>query len=742
MHIPEWLSERNITLFEDLFTENPDLAHGWVGPKPAPLGDVPEEAASAGEIQGHAEDNNLGKHQETEVEPSGDVSPSPPLEPLIKLLSSEKEVLDEVLQMLSAGVKLPPTHYADIATDTKSHVILYCPKNGASQFMIQMVKQLSTVIGRFDFLQLDAQDIAEIGGNYLDDPGTFQPNTLSSLGYDTSLVSALRNTQATEEPAEEEDFDEDEDEDVTEESSTPSFSRPFSRSSGRRGSVNVGMGIIPMGSLIGNFQEAFKSLGNTNSSGSSSSTSKPYLMKVPQDPKDSNPDLKMGMLIESLLNLSEKKIKSKGYTRNGGLGPASTPELNDAIETSADAFKPSTHPQARASKNLIIFIEDYPQINTTMYGGKFLDKLHEAVDARRKDGQRVLIVGTASTKEMLPSFSRSGINEVQAEPSSGPMRTLVLPVSEITPDQILVREHKRKIKAINLRHLRDMIRRLAPAPGQVGPIVNDWNLDIDSKTAFLSDLDESVWPMDRVNRVATFALGSKHHDEDMKSSHIEKAIAGIYSSDQARYTWVKNERAEERKTTKRPEKRERDAEERIRKLRTKCNSHEKKLLNGVVDAESIRTTFADVRAPPETIDALKTLTSLSLVRPDAFMYGVLATDRIPGLLLYGPPGTGKTLLAKAVAKESGATVLEVSGSGNFNPFSSLSPLLTVHQTSMTCMLVKAKRMSGPYSPSPKSSPLASSSSTKQTPSSAPAAAPATVPATASSSTNFSANGMA
>ena len=51
---------------------------------------------------------------------------------------------------------------------------------------------------------------------------------------------------------------------------------------------------------------------------------------------------------------------------------------------------------------------------------------------------------------------------------------------------------------------------------------------------------------------------------------------------------------------------------------------------------------------------------MSLVRPEAFKYGVLASDKIPGLLLYGPPGTGKTLLAKAVAKESGARVLEVS----------------------------------------------------------------------------------
>jgi SpoVK/Ycf46/Vps4 family AAA+-type ATPase len=72
-------------------------------------------------------------------------------------------------------------------------------------------------------------------------------------------------------------------------------------------------------------------------------------------------------------------------------------------------------------------------------------------------------------------------------------------------------------------------------------------------------------------------------------------------------------------------------------------------------------TFSDIHVDPKTVRTLRTLTSLALVNPMAFSYGILSKEKVLGVMLHGPPGTGKSLLAKAVAKESVACMLEVSG---------------------------------------------------------------------------------
>ncbi|KAH1114534.1 hypothetical protein J1N35_007912 [Gossypium stocksii] len=88
------------------------------------------------------------------------------------------------------------------------------------------------------------------------------------------------------------------------------------------------------------------------------------------------------------------------------------------------------------------------------------------------------------------------------------------------------------------------------------------------------------------------------------------------------------------------------------------NEFEKRIRPEVIPAKEIDVTFADIGALEETKESLQELVMLPLRRPDLFKGGLLKPCR--GILLFGPPGTGKTMLAKAIAKEAGASFINVS----------------------------------------------------------------------------------
>jgi len=70
-------------------------------------------------------------------------------------------------------------------------------------------------------------------------------------------------------------------------------------------------------------------------------------------------------------------------------------------------------------------------------------------------------------------------------------------------------------------------------------------------------------------------------------------------------------------------------------------------------------TYEDIGGLDEEIRKVREMIELPLRHPEIFER--LGVEPPKGVLLYGPPGTGKTLLAKAVANESNAHFISISG---------------------------------------------------------------------------------
>jgi transitional endoplasmic reticulum ATPase len=72
-----------------------------------------------------------------------------------------------------------------------------------------------------------------------------------------------------------------------------------------------------------------------------------------------------------------------------------------------------------------------------------------------------------------------------------------------------------------------------------------------------------------------------------------------------------------------------------------------------------QVTYEDIGGIHNEIKKVREMIELPLRHPEIFEK--LGIEAPKGVLLYGPPGTGKTLLAKAVANESNAHFISISG---------------------------------------------------------------------------------
>lgn len=497
-----------------------------------------------------------------------------------------------------------------------NHLTILHGAKDADLLLDTLVLDLCKTVGA-NRVRLDIQDISELMAAADVDPEISEKGGRLSFKVYKDIFGPANIYQDSFFPREEDEEDDDGDDED---------------SSGSRGSIDIpvhSMVAFPGGAMPKNiFGDLRRGL-----SGAGSSLRKLFDNNVISTDSRQGPGL-WGHLIDSILS-------------------ASTDAQNTAW--SQMSFESTERGQMTAPRPMVVHLPNYRALQNHSLAEGFMGELLAAADKRSRQGQRIIVIGTDSMRDFSTTNNPRAILDEQEQRSYGASSSIIL--TPVFPDRnaelALHSDREKKIHDVNVRHLYTVLK----SRGVLlkGLEEGFWHRDYSAELgeADFKALGDTYWPFIHVQRIAAMIAGN-----DVSQTPISNAVETLNQSDESKVAWARRNQPdivrEDLKESEKPENK------RMRSIRSKATRHEKKLLSGVIEPKKIATTFSDIHIPADTVEALQTLTTLSLVRPEAFKYGVLKSDRIPGLLLYGPPGTGKTLAAKAVAKESGATMLEVS----------------------------------------------------------------------------------
>ncbi|KAJ8104812.1 hypothetical protein OPT61_g10553 [Boeremia exigua] len=605
-------------------------------------------------------------------------------------------VLAEVRANIAASLSSLRPSISNTFPATKTNLVLHSPIPDHELLIDRAVEAIALEMDS-ELVVLRANDLAQLAGDYLGEGAEPSPQSIRSLGYETyrlssELANAFEHMEKDDGAEEDLEAAQSSSMDPSEKPKTGAF--PLILPLSALASIKDLANKFKSGQSISSspFDTSVNTLGDEPSRVQSQSeiqledlklaTLLEALIDASELKRSRNIVGNEGFELRTSAEGGSKKrrgsdpaffdysVSSEGIPLelNAALPAAARPDMSMVVNVGP---VPSATQVPKKSK--IIYVRDFKELNATHYGGRIIQKLEEIVRKRRSAGESVMIVGSTCSLELTPDLSANGVHGLQSEGESSFFRTIVVAAdSDKTSlldesnamskgevgSAVLSPKERGKYCGINMLHTQDMLRSLDPVAAAQ---ISDMNLTIQHHRNFAAIIPDAylnrVLTYDEVHRIALTALGlhvtnpseTTHPDAEQGQvnwAHVALAMGLLKSSDTVKYlsfdkTLQKQQPRQDLgpeseahvKAKKRHSEAEMQRQRDLQRITASATKHEKRLISGIANPDQIKTTFDQVHVPKETVDSIRTITSLSLLRPDAFNYGILATEKISGALL-------------------------------------------------------------------------------------------------------------